>query len=192
MKNIQRLDELKNELKSNESVWLLLYKKGSAQSDCAFENYKKAGQNVEDSVLCFSEVNEVKDIHPEFKITSVTALLSFENGQLKNIVKGCHQPEQLNIIFEKAAFKASFKESVKLHKVVTVYTTPTCSWCNTLKRFLQEKGIRYSEVDVSADQKAAQEMVKKSGQQGVPQTEINGQMVVGFDKNKLNTLLEIN
>jgi glutaredoxin-like YruB-family protein len=192
MKNIQQLDELKNELKSNESVWLLLYKKGATLSECAFGNYIKAGQSVENSVLCYSDVTEVKDIHPEFKITSVPALLNFENGLLKNIVKGCQQPEQLNIIFEKVAFKASFEESVKLQKVVTVYTTPTCSWCNTLKRFLQEKGIRYSEVDVSADQKASQEMMKKSGQQGVPQTEINGKMIVGFDKNKINTLLGIN
>jgi glutaredoxin-like YruB-family protein len=192
MKNIQQLDELKNELKSNESVWLLLYKKGATQSECAFKNYIKAGHSVENSVLCFSDVTEVKDIHPEFKITSVPALLNFENGQLKNIVKGCHQPEQFKTIFEKITFNASFEGSVKLQQVVTVYTTPTCSWCNTLKRFLQEKGIRYSEVDVSADQNAAQEMVKKSGQQGVPQTEINGQMIVGFDKNKINTLLGIN
>ncbi len=192
MKEINNINELKEELQSNENIWLLLYKKGSAQSDCAIENYRKAGEKINNTVLCFSDVNEVRDIHPEYKITSVPSLLNFENGQLKNIVKGCHQPEQFNAIFEKVAFSVSGEESEKLQKNVTVYTTPTCSWCNTLKRYFQEKGIRYREVDVSKDQKAAEAMVKRSGQQGVPQTDINGQMVVGFDKNRINNLLGIN
>jgi len=192
MKEIYKLSELKEELQSNENIWLLLFKKGSAQSDCAIENYRKAGEKINNTVLCYTDVNEVRDIHPEYKITSVPSLLNFENGQLKNIVKGCHQPEQFNAIFEKVAFSVSGEESEKPQKNVTVYTTPTCSWCNTLKRYFQEKGIRYREVDVSKDQKAAEAMVKRSGQQGVPQTDINGQMVVGFDKNKINTLLGIN
>ena len=80
----------------------------------------------------------------------------------------------------------------KAAKNVTVYTTPTCSWCTTVKRYLNENGIHYREIDVAADQKAAEEMVKKSGQQGVPQTDINGQVVVGYDKTKINMLLGIN
>ncbi|HDR52963.1 MAG TPA: NrdH-redoxin [Mariniphaga anaerophila] len=80
----------------------------------------------------------------------------------------------------------------KSQKNVTVYTTPTCTWCNTIKRHLQEYGIRYREVDVSRDQKAAEEMVRRSGQQGVPQTDINGEIIVGFDKPRINRLLGIN
>jgi len=57
---------------------------------------------------------------------------------------------------------------------------------------LQENGIQYREVNVAADQKAAEAMVRKSGQQGVPQTEINGQIIVGFDKTRINSLLGIN
>ena len=57
---------------------------------------------------------------------------------------------------------------------------------------MDHHGIRYREINVAADQKAAEEMVRKSGQQGVPQTDINGQIVVGFDKTKLNSLLGIN
>jgi glutaredoxin-like YruB-family protein len=80
----------------------------------------------------------------------------------------------------------------KPSKNVVVYTTPTCSWCTTVKRHLQENGIQYREINVAADQKAAEEMVRKSGQQGVPQTEINGQIVVGFDKTRINSLLGLN
>ena len=72
-----------------------------------------------------------------------------------------------------------------------MYSTPTCTWCTTLKSYLDQKQIRYREINVASDTSAAEAMVRKSGQQGVPQTEINGQMIVGFDKIRINQLLEI-
>lgn len=192
MKGIASLNILKEELGLNENVWLLLYKKGSSQSDCAVDNFMKTRINAKNAVLCFADVNEVKDIHPEYKITSVPTLMNFEKGELKNIVKGCYKPDQFNAIFEKSSFVATGSVEGKPQRNVTVYTTPTCSWCTTIKRHLQENGVQYREVNVAADQKAAEEMVRKSGQQGVPQTDINGQMIVGFDKTRINSLLGIN
>lgn len=192
MKQISNIEDLKQELKSKETVWLLLYKKGSEQSDCAFSNFEKVAQKETDDLLCYADVNEVRDIHPEYKITSVPSLLHFENGSLKNVIKGCHKSEQLNAIFDKSVYVATVGGEEKIRKNVVVYTTPTCSWCTTVKRHLQKNGIQYREINVAADQKAAEEMVRKSGQQGVPQTEINGQIVVGFDKTRINSLLGIN
>jgi len=192
MKNISNIVELKNELQSNETGWLLLFKKGSEQSDCAFTNFVEAEKKVNKAVLLNADVNEVRDIHTEYGITSVPSLLHFEKGILKNVIKGCHKPEQFNAIFEKVAFVANVAAENKPQRNVTVYTTPTCTWCTTIKRHLDHHGIRYREINVAADQKAAEEMVRKSGQQGVPQTDINGQIVVGFDKTRLNSLLGIN
>ena len=196
MKKIGSLQELRNQTDSNESVWLLLYKKGSSQSDCALENFEKAGkialEKKKNNVLCSADANDVSDIHPEFSITSVPTLLYFEKGQLRNLVKGCHKPEQFNAIFDKSAVILATNGEKKQQKNVTVYTTPTCTWCNTIKRHLQEYGIRYREVDVSRDQKAVEEMVRHSGQQGVPQADINGEIIVGFDKSRINSLLGIN
>jgi glutaredoxin-like YruB-family protein len=196
MKKIESLQELKNEIATNENVWLLLFKKGSSQSDCALENFEKAGKisakKRKNNVLCNTDVNEVSDIHPEFGVTSVPTLLFFEKRQLRNMIKGCHQPEQFNAIFDKSAVVIATNGEKKSQKNVTVYTTPTCTWCNTVKRHLQESGIRYREVDVSRDQKAAEEMVRRSGQQGVPQTDINGEIIVGFDKTRINRLIGIN
>lgn len=192
MKQISNIKDLKYELKLNGNVWLLLYKKGSEQSDCALSNFEKVAEKETNDLLCYADVNVVRDIHPEYKISSVPSLLQFENGLLKNVIKGCHKPEQLNAIFDKSVFVAAGSHDEKPRKNVTVYTTPTCSWCTTVKRHLQENGIHYREVNVAADQKSAEEMVRKSGQQGVPQTEINGQIVVGFDKTRINSLLGIN
>ena len=74
-------------------------------------------------------------------------------------------------------------------KKVVMFTTPTCSHCTTAKRYLTEKGIRFKVVDVSRNKKAAQDMLRKTGQQGVPQLWISNRPVVGFDRNKINRLL---
>lgn len=76
-------------------------------------------------------------------------------------------------------------------KNVTIYTTPTCVYCKMTKEFFKENNINYEEKDVSTDTKAREEMIKKSGQMGVPVIEIDGQIIVGFDKPKLSNLLEI-
>jgi glutaredoxin 3 len=73
---------------------------------------------------------------------------------------------------------------------ITVYSTPTCPYCHMLKEFLQEKGIKFKDVNVAADQKAAKEMIAKSGQMGVPQTAINGKIIVGFDREAIEEELQ--
>jgi glutaredoxin 3 len=72
---------------------------------------------------------------------------------------------------------------------VKVYSTPTCPWCTRSKQFLKDSGIAYEDIDVSVNQSAAEEMVQKSGQMGVPVLDINGQIIVGFDKEKIKHAL---
>lgn len=72
---------------------------------------------------------------------------------------------------------------------VTVYSTPTCPWCTRAKSYLTEIGVAFLEKDVSIDVAAAREMVKLSGQMGVPVISIDGNVVVGFDKKKIDQLL---
>lgn len=72
---------------------------------------------------------------------------------------------------------------------VTVFSTPTCPWCARLKAYLKQHQIAFKDVDVSRDVQAAQEMVSRSGQMGVPQAWIDGQVVVGFDRKRVDELL---
>ena len=76
------------------------------------------------------------------------------------------------------------------HKVI-VYSTPTCPYCHQAKEFLQQHHVKYSEVNVAADEKKAQEMIEKSGQMGVPVIDIDGKIIVGFDKNEMKKALGI-
>jgi glutaredoxin-like YruB-family protein len=74
---------------------------------------------------------------------------------------------------------------------VIVYSTSSCPWCHKVKEFLEQNKVKFKSVDVGADQKAAQEMIKKSGQQGVPVIDANGTIIVGFDETKLKRVLKI-
>ncbi len=74
---------------------------------------------------------------------------------------------------------------------VKIYSTPTCAYCITLKKYLEEKGIDFKEIDVSEDKEAADRMIEKTGQMGVPVTEIDGEIIVGFDREKINELLNL-
>lgn len=73
---------------------------------------------------------------------------------------------------------------------ITIYTTPTCSYCTMAKNWFKEKGIKYTEYNVARDSKKADEMVKKSGQMGVPVLDVNGRIIVGFDKPKIESALK--
>ncbi|WP_243356458.1 glutaredoxin family protein [Bacillus litorisediminis] len=73
---------------------------------------------------------------------------------------------------------------------VTVYTTTRCPYCVMLKNFLTEQNIPFKEVNVETNPAIMSELVRKTGQMGVPQTEVNGKWVVGFDPNTIITALK--
>lgn len=73
---------------------------------------------------------------------------------------------------------------------ITVYTTNTCPYCTMLKNFLDDKGVAYKEVNVQQDPIAAQRLVNATGQMGVPQSNVNGNWVLGFDPNSVMSFLK--
>jgi glutaredoxin-like YruB-family protein len=74
-------------------------------------------------------------------------------------------------------------------KKITIYSTPWCHFCHAAKEYLDSKKIAYTDIDVSKDQVKAQEMIDKSGQMGVPVIDIDGKIVVGFDREKIDELI---
>ena len=78
-----------------------------------------------------------------------------------------------------------------MNKKVKIYSTPTCPYCLRTKQFLKENNIEFEDIDVSSNQAAAQEMIQKSGQMGVPVLDIEGQIIVGFDEGAIKNTLGI-
>ena len=74
---------------------------------------------------------------------------------------------------------------------VKVYSTPTCPYCKMVKVFLTEKNVSYEDINVADDQNAAREMTDKSGQMGVPVLDIDGKIIVGFDKKAIKEALRL-
>lgn len=176
--------------KSKKS-YLLLWKRGSDLSESALRNVLDASREQTQVQVFAADVSQVRDIHPVFGISSVPALLELSEGRLTNVIKGSHDTAFYKALLDDAFFRSMPVDDSKPSRSVTVYTTPTCSWCNALKSWLRKNRIPFREVDVSRDERMAQELVRKSGQMGVPQTEIDGQIVVGFNQARLKELLGI-
>ncbi len=72
---------------------------------------------------------------------------------------------------------------------ITLYTTPSCTYCRKAKDYLRQNHIRFTEHDVARDQRRAEEMVRKSGQMGVPVIDVNGRIIVGFNQPEIERAL---
>jgi glutaredoxin 3 len=83
------------------------------------------------------------------------------------------------------ALKPEQKKKLK----VLVFTTPTCPHCRAAKKYLRQRGIPFKDIDVSKDHHAARDMVRRSGQSGVPVIDINGKIVIGFNRPKIDKIL---
>ncbi|HAW72072.1 MAG TPA: NrdH-redoxin [Firmicutes bacterium] len=72
---------------------------------------------------------------------------------------------------------------------IKVYTTATCPWCTKIKDYLSDKGLKYQEIDVGKNSESAEEMIALTGQRSVPVTVIDGEVIVGFDREALDQQL---
>ena len=81
--------------------------------------------------------------------------------------------------------------NIRIMKNVTIYSTPTCHFCQMAKEYFKANGVKYSEFDVASNLEKRKEMMEKSGQLGVPVTIIDNNVVVGFDRPRLAQLLNI-
>jgi len=81
---------------------------------------------------------------------------------------------------------------LQFNNMVKIYSTPTCVYRKTLKGYFRKYEIEFEEIDISKDEKQLQKMIKDSGQMGVPVVDIDGEIIVGFDKQKIDKLLKIN
>ena len=76
------------------------------------------------------------------------------------------------------------------HRVV-VFSSPTCVWCTRAKTYLRTRNVPFRDVDVSRDAAAARDLVRRTGQMGVPVIEIDGRTIVGFDQARIDSLLDL-
>jgi glutaredoxin-like YruB-family protein len=161
----------------------------SAASQKARPELERFAADHRASTTFMIDVDEVKDLHGRFGVAAVPTVLLVRDGRVLQKILG----PQTAAFYERALLGAAARSDrarteKPAHRVV-VYTTLSCVWCTRVKAYLSQKGVSYREVDVARDQEAARKMSARSGQHGVPQLDIDGRMVVGFDRARIDTLL---
>ncbi len=188
--SITSKEQFEKSISENDNkILVLFYTEQSEKSLKSLDALKKLDSSSEDAQIYTIDAKSVTSIHPEYNITSVPTVLVFRNGEPAEIIEGVQTEGFYRRILEK--FEISNSQGNGQNHRVTVYTTQTCPYCDSVKRYLESKNVSYSEIDVSADQAAAQELVQRTGQQGVPQTEIDGKFVIGYNTNELDRLLNL-
>ena len=187
IENRRHFDKVKNE----EFLLAIFYTDTSEKSKEALkilEEFKKENKDVS---VCSINASRVKDIHPLYGINTVPTVLLLKKGKPSKVIYGKQDKEfYKRLLYEAPVPSTSKKEERKFHRV-TVYTSTGCPWCAATKSYLTENRIPFNEINVSENSRAAEELVRRSGQLATPQTDIDGEIVIGFDKAKLATLLGI-
>lgn len=140
--------------------------------------------------LYLVDVGRVKDVHRHYGVTAAPSVIKVRGERTIQVVAGESPLAEYEALVTGAPAAApAGTDGAGRARRVTVYTTPSCPWCLRVKDYLKRNRIPFREVDVAADEGAARRLTARTGQMGVPQTDIDGQFVVGFDRLKLNQLL---
>ncbi|MFO8006256.1 MAG: thioredoxin family protein [Candidatus Brocadiia bacterium] len=146
----------------------------------------------EDGVPVFVvDVQKVPGVHKEFGVEKVPTVLAIEDGEVTRSVEGVQSARFYAVHFSGASRARVAAGQEAPRRRVVVYSGPGCPACGALKAYLRRNGVSFREVDISRDQRAAEKIARRSGRMAVPQTDINGRLVVGFNRAELDRLLGI-
>lgn len=186
------LDQLiDSELGSNKEFILAFLAEDSQSSKVARESLVEALSTHPDSRAFTVDVRSVRNVAARYQVTAAPTVVR---------VNGCRILERLVGPQTPAAYAALMKPAVPVKAAtnagskqppVKVYVTNGCPWCRKLENYLDRYRVTYTKVNVETDPASAHEMTKKSGQRGVPQSDIGGTMVVGFDVARISKLLQL-
>jgi len=163
----------------------------SDAAERALGELKQFAQEHKDIPVFVVDVQKVRGVHKQFDVERVPTVLAIEKGKVTKFVEGVQSARFYGLHFAGATPSRMGSSAASKVRHVVVYSGPGCPACGLVKNYLRRHGVSYREVDISRDHRAAERIARRSGQMAVPQTDINGQLVVGFDRAKLNRLLGI-
>jgi len=184
----QHFDKLKEK---HDFLVVFFYGAFSEPAQRALLELEEFNRENEDVPAFGIDVQKVKGLHKEFGVENVPTVVVLQKGAVAQFLEGVKSARFYDVAVAGLAPARPGKKSQKRPKRVVVYTGPGCPPCGLLKAHLRRHGVAFREVDISRDQRAAQKLVRRSGQMAVPQTDIDGRLVVGFDRARLDRLLGI-
>jgi len=163
----------------------------SDASERALNELKQFADDYKKIPVCVVDVEKVRGVHKEYGVGNVPTVVIIKDGKEHGKIEGVESAAYYAARLGGAAPARIARPAKKKALRVTVYTSPGCAPCSQVKKYLRDNGISFRAIDISRDERAAKEIVRRSGQQAVPQIDINGRIVVGFDRGKLASLLGI-
>jgi len=135
------------------------------------------------------DVEKIKGLHKDFGIKKVPTVAVIKNGRVSFKIEGVENAKFYERVILGAKTPSFKKDGRPVSHRVIVYTGQGCPACSMVKSYLRRRGVNFKEIDVSRDQSAAQALISRSGQMAVPQIDIDGNLIVGFDQAKIDSLL---
>ncbi len=190
MREVSGLAELRERVGATGSAWIGFFGAFSEKSERQLPVFRAFGERHPDKPLFLVDVGRVKDVHRFYQVGSVPTVIRVRGDAVVQVVAGERPLAEYEALLDDAppVIKTASPQPQRTRRVV-VYTTPTCTFCRQVKSYFQRRGVQFREVDISRDEAQARQMMAKSGQSGVPQVDIEGKIVVGFDKPQIDRLL---
>ena len=177
--------------KDKNFLVLAFYGAFSSAAKRALNELKEFSEENKEIPVYVVDVEKVKGVHKLFGVKNVPTVLAVEKEKVTRRIEGV-ESAQLYAQVLAGAHSSHHKKGEKTvaHRII-VYTGPGCPHCAAAKKYLRLKGVGFREIDVSRDQHAAETLMRRSGQMGVPQIDIDGHIIVGNDQLKIDRLLSI-
>jgi glutaredoxin-like YruB-family protein len=187
IKNDRHLGQVQE--KYNEFLVLVFYADFSSAAKRALTEVEQFSRENKEVPIYVIDVVKVKGVHKLFGVKNVPTVVAVQKSKVTQKIEGVQSAQFYARIF--AGVHSSYYKPGKktvAHSVI-VYSGPGCPACGTAKAYLRRRGIRFKEIDVSRDQQAADNLVRRSGQMAVPQIDIDGHLIVGFNQVKIDQLI---
>jgi len=189
LKKEKDFENIKN--RNSHFFMLLFYGEFSSAAKRALSEIKEFGKENKQLPVYIIDVQKISGIHKRFGVKSVPTVLVIQDGKVTKKIEGVESAKYYSYAVSGIPSSPSKKGEKARPLRVVVYVGPGCPACGTAKNYLKRQGVPFREVDISRDQHAAERIVRRSGQMAVPQIDINGQLVVGFNKAKIDRLLSL-
>lgn len=183
-------NHLKQAQEKNKDFLVLGFYGGFSQAaKRALNELEQFSRENEEVPVYIIDVEKVKGVHKQFGVKNVPTVLALKEGKVTRSVEGVESARFYANVFLGAQYSRHRADGKEVSHRVVVYTGSGCPACGAAKSYLRRIGINFREIDVSTNQNEARKLVQRSKQMAVPQIDIDGHLIVGFDKPKIDALL---
>lgn len=186
---VQSKDQVEEQLRASERAVLGFFGSFSESSKQALPEFETFAARHQETPSLVVDVSKVKGVHQAWEVVSVPTVIVVERGRMVRRVSGAQTASYYERTLLPQEGVGKHETSPSREKRVVVYVSNSCPWCTKVKAYLRGRQVRFREVNVSNDPSAAAELTRRSGQTGVPQVDIEGEIVVGFDRQRIDALL---